>query len=83
MHEKAKMTQVTDADVLEFASLRTGNDIEDLDEDDIADARKDLLAQAADWEFRTAVAAGRAEPEKLSAEDKRPHSRKPLKGGLW
>ena len=34
------MTQVTDADVLEFASLRTGNDIEDLDEDEIADAER-------------------------------------------
>ena len=80
MHEKAKMTQVTDADVLEFASLRTGNDIEDLDEDEIADARKDLLAQAADWEFRTAVAAGLAEPEKLSAEDKKTLSAR-VKGG--
>jgi hypothetical protein len=70
MHEKAQMVQVTEADARELASLRTGRDIEDLDEDEIADARADLIAEAAEWEYRTAVAAGRAEPRELDSEDK-------------
>ena len=71
MHEKAQMVQVTEADAREFASQRTGRDIDDLTDDEIADARADLLAEAAEWEYRTAVAAGRAEPRELDSDDKK------------
>ena len=88
MHEKAKMTQVTNADVLEFASLRTGNDIEDLDKDDIADARKDLLAQAAERlgvtrTLTMKTLAVKSLREQAEAQKIRPHSRKPLMRGEY
>jgi hypothetical protein len=71
MHEKAKMVQVTEADAREFASQRTGRDVDDLTDEEIADARADLLEEAAEWEYRTAVAADRAEPRELDSDDKK------------
>lgn len=79
-HEKAKMVQVTEADARELASQMTDKDINDLTGDEITNARNTLLEEAAEWEFRTAVAAGRAEPRELDSDDKKVLTQK-LKNG--
>ena len=66
-HEKAMLTQVTEADVVALARAKYGDTPT---EEQLTEAEGDLLSELDDYRMRTAISAGEEEPLELTAGEK-------------